>query len=214
MPAFISGQSEKTGGADRGTATHRYMECFDFSPDNYDTAYLSELERMKNKGLLTEEEAKIISKKEVQKFLSSSLAKRMHIALLEKKLHREAAFVMSETPSVLTEENMQNNFTQNDYMQNDSQLTMKKSSQVSSGEIKNDNKILIQGIIDVFFEEKNGIILVDYKTDRVKDGETLIRRYESQMKFYANAIERTHDKKVVETILYSFALGKEVKINV
>ena len=71
---------------------------------------------------------------------------------------------------------------------------------------------MVQGIIDAFFEEDDGIVLVDYKTDRIRTGEELIRRYEKQMRLYADALERTQDKRVKEIILYSFALGESVPV--
>lgn len=49
---------------------------------------------------------------------------------------------------------------------------------------------LIQGIIDVFWIEKDGIVLLDYKTDRVQQAKELIDRYETQLKLYADALER------------------------
>ena len=72
--------------------------------------------------------------------------------------------------------------------------------------------VLIQGIIDAFFIEKDGIVLIDYKTDRVKTKEELIRRYRKQLELYQEALEQNLGKKVKEKIIYSFALGGEVVI--
>ena len=73
-------------------------------------------------------------------------------------------------------------------------------------------KVLIQGIIDLFFEEQDGIVLLDYKTDAVKEGEELIKRYRTQLEYYKEAIERITGKKVKEKLLYSFALNQVVTI--
>ena len=73
--------------------------------------------------------------------------------------------------------------------------------------------MLIQGIIDDYFEENGEIVLVDYKTDAVKSGEELIRRYETQVKYYKEALENLTDKKVKEIILYSFALNEIVVVD-
>jgi len=71
-------------------------------------------------------------------------------------------------------------------------------------------KVIIQGIIDVFFEEDGNIILLDYKTDRVDTGEELVKKYRAQLNYYQEAIERLTGKKVTERILYSFSLGEAV----
>ena len=62
------------------------------------------------------------------------------------------------------------------------------------------------------FIEKDGIVLIDYKTDRVKTKEELIRRYRKQLELYQEALEQNLGKKVKEKIIYSFALGGEVVI--
>lgn len=59
-----------------------------------------------------------------------------------------------------------------------------------------DENILVQGIIDLYYITKEGeIVLVDYKTDRVKKGEELISKYEAQLKIYKNALEKSIRKK-------------------
>ncbi len=70
----------------------------------------------------------------------------------------------------------------------------------------------MQGIIDVFFEETDGLVLLDYKTDRVKTGEELVERYHTQLEYYGQALEQLLGKKVKETWIYSFALGKEIRL--
>lgn len=74
--------------------------------------------------------------------------------------------------------------------------------------------ILIQGIIDVFFEEEDGLVLLDYKTDYVPDEpeETLKRRYTKQLALYQRALEEITGKRVKQKLLYSFYLGKEIVV--
>lgn len=171
VPLFISGKTHHISGAVRGTAVHRYMECFDFGVEDRAGAYSNEKERMEEGGLLREDEAELLSQKEIETFLSSELCERMHRAALSGVLKKEAAFIMS-----------------------------------------GDEDILIQGIIDVFFEEEDGIVLVDYKTDRIDNDASLVARYKKQMELYRDAIERTHSKKVKDMILYSFCLGREIYV--
>lgn len=89
---------------------------------------------------------------------------------------------------------------------------IKVSSFVSANEIENTNsneKILIQGIADCVFEENGKLVLVDYKTDRVKSDGQLLDMYKNQISFYAKAVSKTLQKEVKEAVLYSFFLGKQ-----
>ncbi len=87
----------------------------------------------------------------------------------------------------------------------------KISSFVKLREIENiesDEEILVQGIADCIFEENGELVLVDYKTDRVKNENQLLGMYKNQIAFYRNAVSKALGKKVKEAVLYSFKLGK------
>ena len=73
-----------------------------------------------------------------------------------------------------------------------------------------DELVLIQGIIDVWLEEEDGMVLIDYKTDHVSDGEILVKRYKVQLDYYQRALEQMTGKRVKERIIYSLALQKEI----
>lgn len=77
-------------------------------------------------------------------------------------------------------------------------------------QFKSNEFILIQGIIDVYFEEDNQIVLVDYKSDRVYSPQLLIQKYRTQLEYYQKALEQITDKKVKEKIIYSFSMSKEI----
>ena len=72
--------------------------------------------------------------------------------------------------------------------------------------------ILVQGIIDAYFEEKDGIVVLDYKTDKVKSAEQLKERYHAQLEYYAQALEGLLEKPVKEKIIYSFTLREEIRL--
>lgn len=72
--------------------------------------------------------------------------------------------------------------------------------------------VLIQGIIDAFFYEEDGIVIVDYKTDRVRRAEELSEKYRSQLEYYAKALSMMTGKQVKERLIYSFALGKAIEV--
>lgn len=82
------------------------------------------------------------------------------------------------------------------------------------GEDRNypDEVTLIQGIIDVYFEEDGELVVLDYKTDRVKRAEELIDKYKVQLEYYAKALEQVTKKPVKEKIIYSFTLQQEIEV--
>lgn len=89
---------------------------------------------------------------------------------------------------------------------------IKVSSFVPANELENtsfNDEILVQGIADCVFEENGELVLVDYKTDKVDTENELLERYQNQLSFYKRAIEKTLEKPVKETLLYSFWLNKE-----
>ena len=72
--------------------------------------------------------------------------------------------------------------------------------------------VLIQGMIDAFFEEDDGVVILDYKTDRVRTAGELTDRYKAQLDYYARAVSMTTGKKIKERLIYSFALGKTISL--
>ena len=141
-----------------------------------------------NKGLeqlpaiLGEEELSLLNKEQFQTFLSSSLGECFKKAYREKRLFREKHFMRALPYHSLFPERAE------------------------------EDEVLLQGIIDAFIVEDDGIILVDYKTDRVKSEEELRERYRKQIMLYSDALEAILGKKVKRRVLYSFYLGKEVEL--
>ena len=72
--------------------------------------------------------------------------------------------------------------------------------------------ILVNGIIDCYFMEKDTLILLDYKSDRIYDEKELKERYRIQLQLYKNALERALGLPVMETYIYSLAMGKEISL--
>lgn len=74
--------------------------------------------------------------------------------------------------------------------------------------------IMVQGVIDVLFEEEDGFTLVDYKTDYAREDniQQLVETYQIQLELYARAVEKILRQKVKEKILYSFTLGRAISI--
>ena len=75
------------------------------------------------------------------------------------------------------------------------------------GDWDSDELVLIQGIIDAWFEEEDGLVLVDYKTDYVENTEVLVSRYKTQLDYYEKALTQMLGKNVKERYIYSYRLG-------
>lgn len=76
-----------------------------------------------------------------------------------------------------------------------------------------DDEPVLQGVIDLFFETDDGVVLVDYKTDYVKIGEEdiLTRRYKKQLEYYSYALKKLTGRPVLEKYIYSFYLSKSIR---
>ena len=79
-------------------------------------------------------------------------------------------------------------------------------------EDKVNDKIMLQGIIDLFFIENGEIVLLDYKTDNLENEEEFIKRYSVQLKYYKIALEKIIGLPVKETLIYSFKLKRCIKL--
>lgn len=182
IPLFISGEKKENRGAAHGTAMHRFLECFDFTLLDYAAAFAKEKERIQKTGRMDADQLALVSEGQINRFLKSPLAARMHKAAVEEKLQIEKAFVCGGKPGEFFDDAKE----------------------------EADDFILVQGIIDVFFEEDDGIVLLDYKTDHVSSPNELIERYRKQLMLYKDAIERTNELKVKQILIYSFAFGEIV----
>lgn len=77
-----------------------------------------------------------------------------------------------------------------------------------------DENLLVQGVIDCYFEEEDGLVLVDYKNDIVFNGDvsSVVGKYKTQLYLYKEALERVTERKVKDTYLYLFNIDEGVKI--
>lgn len=82
-----------------------------------------------------------------------------------------------------------------------------------NGDESSNEEILLQGAIDLLCETENGLLLLDYKTDRAS-AEELINRYEKQLEYYAYAAEKCFGKPVTEICIWSFYLSREIRVEI
>ncbi len=202
VPVFLQGEAapDENPGALRGTAFHRVMECMRFEENKWielgsretrkdlDAEVLAELERQLSEGLITPEIARLIYIGKISNFITSSLFAELHEAAQKGLLRKEQPFVMGISPF-------------------EAGIELPET-------VKEQPTVLVQGIIDVFYEKEGKITLLDYKTDKVKTGEELILRYKKQMELYKEAIMRATGKEVNRIVLYSFSLEETIDVEV
>lgn len=175
-------KEEKLTGALRGTAYHRLMELLDFA-DDYDGEKLAkETEKFREEGCMAQEMKDCIQTEDILMFLSCELGIRMKEAARSGKLWKEQPFVLGVDASDV-------------YLDE------------QEGEL-----LLVQGIIDVYFEEADGLVVLDYKTDRVSEEKELVERYHGQLDYYGKALEQITGKQVKEKWIYSFTLRQEIQL--
>ena len=172
----------EVGGTTRGNAYHRVMELLDFSNVETEAEIWAALEQKVEDGRLSAAELGLIKKEKLNLFLRNPLAKRMEKADKAGKLYREQPFVLGISAIRVDEK------------------------------FPPEEKVLIQGIVDAYFEEEGEIVVVDYKTDSVKASDELVRRYREQLIYYEEALEKLTGKKVREKIIYSFALNESILV--
>jgi len=219
IPLFIQReesveQETPNRGALRGTAVHRVMECYDFASEK---SVHEQMEAMEKEEKITADMRALVREQTVADFVSSETGKRMALAQRGGALYREKPFVMG-----FTEEELERyGFGAGAQMIENEAQTENAQQEIMSENVSQENHMheedltLIQGIIDVFWIEDDGITVLDYKTDRVDTAQELIDRYATQLKLYADALERvfaTRKLKVKEILIYSFRLEKLISI--
>lgn len=189
VPRFVQ-EAKENAGALYGTMVHRFLECLDFAglPDFAEEKQglyfvKQQIDALCALGRMQEADAKRLNWKQLLGFLQSDTAKRMRVAAEQGTLEREKPFVMSVPANLVWEES------------------------------RPEEEVLIQGIIDVFWEEADGIVLLDYKTDHVDNAQELVHRYKKQLELYADALSRfSGEKPVKEILIYSFALAETIRL--
>lgn len=189
-PKFLK-EEKGLSSAERGTVIHYVMQRLNYDRVNSISEIKSQIEEMVLDNSLTEREASSIWYKKIYNFFNSKLGKRLL------KAYNNGRLIKRELPF----------FTELSSVEYDLELNK---------DIYSDEKIRLQGIIDCFFEEEDGIVLLDYKTDYVEEGkiDEIIEKYKSQLSYYKNALEKITEKKVKESYLYLFSVDEEVGLKI
>ena len=177
--------------AARGTMYHHVLELLPLEQITQEQreeemiAWITqEIQRLCEMGRITQEESEIVEYRALARFLLSALGERMIKAAKAGKLYREKQFVMG----------------------------------IPAKEIPNlaesDELVVVQGIIDAWFVEDGQIILLDYKTDRIRRGQedVLRERYHTQLEYYKKALQQMTGMQVKETWIYSIAIQQAIAL--
>ncbi|MBR2417706.1 MAG: helicase-exonuclease AddAB subunit AddA [Clostridia bacterium] len=141
-----------------------------------------EIDRLYEMGVLSESQAKGINIKAVEGFFESRLSERI---LASPLVMREKKFTIEVPVTEIYPE---------------------------AGESAEGEMMMIQGIADCAFLEDGELVVVDYKTDRLQTEESFSEKYASQVLLYKRALQECTGYRVKETLLYSFYLGKEIRV--
>lgn len=186
-PKFI--QEEKgLSAAERGTAVHFVMQNINLDYINSINQIKDQIEDMVNRELITLEQGNAVNPFKVQNFFKSDLGTRMLEAYHNgKQVYRELPFVTD--------------------------IPITRINKELEVDLYQDENLRLQGIIDCFFEEEDGVVLLDYKTDYAEEGmeQEILDRYQVQIQLYADTLEKITGKKVKEKWLYLFGLEKGIR---
>ncbi|MBO4289883.1 MAG: helicase-exonuclease AddAB subunit AddA [Lachnospiraceae bacterium] len=170
--------------AKRGTAYHLLMSKVD--PERgTEILYIKEmLAKLMKQGQIEPDIGAQLHPEWIRSYYTTPIGKRTADAHREGRLYREKPFILGKPADVVDPSNSP------------------------------DDTVMIKGVIDNFFIEDDGIVLVDYKTDRIRPGEEglLADRYRTQLVYYAQALENAFKRPIKEMYLYSFALGKTIEV--
>ena len=157
--------------AERGTATHLFLQFADYAACTEEASLEAELQRLVQMQFITDEQANAVQKNQILAFFASELGQW----LLSQNLHREFKF------SLL--------------------VNAEEYGLDAPGE-----QVMLQGVVDCFAVEEDGITILDFKTDRTPRPEY----YRPQLEAYAAALSRIYRKPIKAKVLYFFAAGAAV----
>lgn len=181
-PAFLQ-KTTKLSAAEKGTVLHTVMQHVDLKKVSNYEEISNQVNDLVNREFITREEANSININKVLSFFNSTLGKRM---IKSKKVLREVPFIVSLDSTDLYKD--------------------------LPKDVYGEEKVLLQGIIDCYFEEDDELVLLDYKTDYVDDLDKIKERYSVQIQYYKNALERLTGKSIKNKYLYLFFNDKILEL--
>ena len=196
-PLFLDSYAAPTAtGAERGTATHLFMQFCDFSRF-YNTDDIAQT---------VEDEAARLAER---RFITKRMASLVNVRQLARFFAGDTFAEICASPRVIREHRFNVKLPASEFTQ-DASLAAALDGET----------VLVQGVIDCFYENPDGTLtLIDYKTDHIspeldRDGavQLLLERHRLQLMYYKSACEKITAKRVSRVAIYSFALGETVEV--
>lgn len=181
-PPFAKDESRLTG-KKRGDAYHKLMEHIPMERAMTEQEAKSFIEGSAS-AFLSEAEIDCIKPSDISRFFADGITARM---LKSGRIYREHPIFHRLSDEIMSEitEDYEEGISERPY---------------------------VQGIVDLFFIEEDGIVLIDYKTDSHSDEETLSEDYAFQLKVYEEALQTAFGMPVKEKYIYSFGLGRMITL--
>ena len=173
---------KKYSSAEVGTFTHLVMQHIDFQNTKSIDDIENQIKELVKNEFLTNEQARVINTKKIYNFIKSPIVERIRKS---NNIRREKPFYIEMSSKDLI---------------------------ANIPDTYKNEKILIQGVIDLYFQEGEELIILDYKTDYTEDVEKTKEKYYLQLEYYKKALERITGKTVKEKYLYLFSTDRLVKI--
>lgn len=186
-PLFLQEKKGLTS-SEIGTAYHNIMQRLNLKEEITKENIKNQINSMVNKELITLESAKAVKADKIFNFFSSEMGARVIEAYRAGTLKRELPFRV-EIPSTRL------------------YPTIDKEKYA-------EEKLLLRGVIDCYFESNNEGIIIDYKTDYVPESkiEEIKERYKVQLDYYSEAVKNAFGQQVVRKYLYLFSLERAVEV--
>ncbi|MBO5212986.1 MAG: UvrD-helicase domain-containing protein [Clostridia bacterium] len=182
-PRFLEKAQKTYTGAEKGTATHVFMQFCNFE-NLRKNGVDAELAALVKRSFISDETAKLVNKAHIEAFVKSELFSEL---LLSKRIIREFRFNI-----------------------------MLPAREFSSDELVREESVLVQGVTDCIYENKNSeLVLVDYKTDSVtlENYEKVLKeRHSTQLSYYKRACEMIFERPLSKALIYSVPLAKTIEI--
>lgn len=199
MPAFLMPEEERATAAERGTATHTFMQFCDFE-HVLKFGVRDEIARMCSVGLMDKKMAELINVRHIERFFRSNFWRETEKAISEGgKIYREQRFNIKLPASHFTADE-------------------------AFASLISDEEIVVQGVIDLLVVAPDGsITLCDYKTDYLTDEEMkdislleakMLASHESQLSYYKTAVKRIFGRAPSRTVIYSLPFGEAVDLDI
>ncbi len=181
VPQFMQ-KTVALDGANRGTLIHRILQMLDFTRCSDKAMIQTQLTQWVIEGVLPADVMEHVDISELCAFFESDLGMQMRSADADNRLYKEKQFTILVPMSELDDE----------------------------AEKNSDEMILVQGIIDAYFINSEGdIVVVDYKTDR---GVLPMEQYKKQLTYYARTLEKLTHKRVAACYVYALTKKKAIPI--